>query len=146
MLLAVSEIKHYYKNGGDEDFGHQKGGNKNEVKGNSVSLIISCMILLMLLSFILLAFISWKRNKNAVVIDETCQTRELYSNIRKAPKESLYEEQEREGDEAQHPEDLMTVPLSIKIARLYYLLFLIKRIVMVLIVVLIPGSVFAFKI
>ena len=146
MLLVVSEIKHYYKNGGDEDFGHQKEGNKNEVRGNFVSLIISCMVLVILLSFVLLTFISWKKNKDTVTIDETYQTRELYSNIMKVPKETLYEEQEREGDEAQHPENPIAVPLSIKIARLYYLLFLIKRIVMVLIVVLIPGSVFALKI
>ena len=146
MLLVVSEIKHYYKNGGDEDFGHQKGGNKNEVKGNSVSLIVSYTILLMLLSFVLLIFISWKRNKDVVTIDETCKTQELYSNMMKVPKESLYEEQEREGDEAQHPADPIAVSLTIKVARLYYLLFLIKRIIMVLIVTLFPGSVFALKI
>ena len=146
MLLVVSEIKHYYKNGGDEDFGHQKEGNKNEVRGNSVSLIISCMVLVILLSFVLLTFFSWKKNKDTVTIDETYQTRELYSNIMKVPKESLYEEQEREGDEAQHPADPIAVPLTIKVARLYYLLFLIKRIIMVLIVTLFPGSVFALKI
>ena len=58
----------------------------------------------------------------------------------------MYEEQEEGGSEAQHTESSIAVPMSIKIARLYYLLFLIKRSIMILIVVLIPSSVFTFKI
>ena len=146
MLLAVSETKSYYKNGGGEDFGHQKEGNKNEAKGNYVSLIITCIVLVLLFSFALLTLLSWIRNKNTVKIDESCKTREFYAAIRKAPKRCIYEEQEGEGDEVEHPENSIVVPLSIKVARLYYLLFLIKRTTIVLIVVLIPDSVFAFKV
>ena len=58
----------------------------------------------------------------------------------------MYEEQEEGGSEAQHTESSIAVPMSIKIARLYYLLFLIKRSIMILVVVLIPSSVFTFKI
>ena len=146
MLLVVSEIKHYYKNEGEDDFGHQKGGNKNEVKGNSISIIISCVILVLMLCFVLLTFISWIRNKDTVKIEETCKTRELYKETSRVPKKCLYEQHEREGDEAQNPENSIVVPFKIKIARLYYLLFLIKRIILLIIVVLIPSSSFAFKI
>ena len=145
MLLVVSEIRSYYKNGGGEDFGHQKEGNKNEVKGNYVSLIITCIVLVLLFYFMLLTLISWIRNKDTVKIDESCKTLEFYAEIRKAPTRIFIEKQEKEGDEAEHPENSIAVPLSIKVARLYYLLFLIKRTIMVLIAVFIPDSVFAFK-
>ena len=146
MLLAAFEIKNYYKNEGGEDFGHQKGVNKNEVKGNYVSLAISCTILVLLFSFVLLTLLSWARNKDTVKIEESCKTRELYAAISKAPKRCLYEEQEGQGDEAEHPENSIAVPLTIKIARLYYLLFLIKRTIMILIAVFIPDSAFVLKI
>lgn len=146
LLLAISEIKFYYKNEGGQIFGHQKGSSSNEVKGNYISLIISCIVLLMLLLFLLHIFISWIINKNNVKIDETCKTRELYTVIRKVPKRYLYEERQGGGDEAHHLENSIVVPLSIKVARLYYLIFLIKRIIMVLTAVLIPTSAFAMKI
>ena len=146
LLLAISEIKFYYKNEGGQIFGHQKGSSSNEVKGNYISLIISCIVLLMLLLFLLHIFISWIINKNNVKINETCKTRELYTVIRKVPKRYLYEERQGGGDEAHHLENSIVVPLSIKVARLYYLIFLIKRIIMVLTAVLIPTSAFAMKI
>ena len=81
ILMVFSEIKYYYKNQGEDNFGHQKEGNKNEAKGNSISLLISCIILFMLLSFVVLTFISWKRNKDTINIDETCKTLELYADL-----------------------------------------------------------------
>ena len=141
MILVVSEIKNYYKNEGGEDFGHQEGANKNYV-----SLVLTCIVVVLLFSFVLLTFLSWIRNKNTVEMDESCKTKEFYAAIRKAPKRCLYEEQEGEGDDAEHPENSIVIPLSIKVARLYYLLFLIKRTIMVFIVVLIPDSLFALKV
>ena len=81
MLMVFSEIKYYYKNEGEDNFGHQKESSSNEVRGNSVSLLISCIILFMLLSFVVLTFISWKTNKDTVIINETCKTRELYADL-----------------------------------------------------------------
>ena len=146
MLLAVSEIKNYYKNEGGEDFGHQNEGNKNEVKGNYVSLITSCIFQALLFSFLVLTFLSWMRNKSTCKIDGDCKARELYASITKVPNRCLYEEQEGEGDQAEHPENSVAVPFSIKVARLYYLLFLFKRTIMILIVVLVPDSLFVLKI
>ena len=146
MLLAVSEIKNYYKNEGGEDFGHQNEGNKNEVKGNYVSLITSCIFQALLLSFLVLTFLSWMRNKSTCKIDGNCKARELYASITKVPNRCLYEEQEGEGDQAEHPENSVAVPFSIKVARLYYLLFLFKRTIMILIVVLASDSLFVLKI
>ena len=110
---------------------------------------ISCLLLALPVSFLLLVFISWKRNKDNLRIDNTCKTRELYSGIREVPKWYLsQQEQEDEMDKTQKPEIKLLVPQDIKVARLYYLLFLAKRLVLILFVVIIPSSysLFAYKI
>ena len=136
--MFASEVKYYIKNSGDEDFGHQESGNENQVKGNYVSLIISCFIFVLLSLFMLLAFVSWMRNKNNVNISEDSITREFYNNICKLPEPNQHVE-------SQENDELKIVPLSIKIARLYYFLFLARRMIMALFIVFIPDSLFALK-
>ena len=144
VVMFASEVKYYIKNSGDEDFGHQESGNENQVKGNYVSLIISCFIFVLLSLFMLLAFVSWMRNKNNVNISEDSITREFYNNICKLPEPNQHVESQ-ENDETENSDELEIVPLRIKIARLYYFLFLARRMIMALFIVFIPDSLFALK-
>ena len=69
-------------------------------------------------------------------IEETCKTRELYNGILKVPNSYVYQQKQETGkDETQAPEMKIHLPTRIKAARLYSLLFLVKRLVLVLIVV-----------
>ena len=71
VLMILSEIKYYIKNGGDDNFGHQEEGEDQKVKGNSASLSISCILLTLPISFLVLVFISWKGSTKILKIDET---------------------------------------------------------------------------
>ena len=142
VLMIASEIKYYIKNGGDDDFGHEDGNHEEQAKGNYASLIISCLIFILTFLFILLVYISWKRNKDSLEISEDCKTRELFKGMVKAPEELL----QQENEEVQDSENLPHMPLRIKLARAYYLLFLVRRLIMALIAVIIPSSLFALKI
>ena len=151
--MLTSEIKYYFKNGGDDKFGHHKGDDYRQIKGNHISLSISCVIFAVLLLLLLATFISWKKNKDTIKIDESCKTRELYSAICKAPRNCIYKmksenRDEKEGvDEFQNSQNVSVVPIKIRVARLYHLLFLIRRLVVILIIVIIPShSLFALKI
>ena len=107
-----------------------------------MSLIISCILLILPLLFLLLALISWTKNKENTKIDEQCKTREFYSGLLTLPKRYLYQVQE--GDEGQDPEIVSSMK-KVKMARLYYILFLSRRLVIVLIAVLIPDSYFTLR-
>ena len=84
-IVTVSEFKYYAKNGGGDAFGHKSSGEDKQVKGNYVSIIFSCLIMICLLFFLLLAFVSWSRNKNRIFVDK-CKTRELYHGVCKLQK------------------------------------------------------------
>ena len=113
-----------------------------KVKGNYVSLTISCILLILPLLFLLLAFISWIKNNGNTKIDEQCKTREFYTGILTLPKRYLYQIQE--GDEDQDPEIVSSMK-KVKMARFYYISFLSRRLAIVLIAVLIPDSYFALR-
>ena len=137
-------------------------------------------MLLFLISFLLLALFSWKRNKDKKNI-QNCKSREFYYGIlhlpqqninqgrqqeernkRKEARNSGYQEAEsKENQEAEDEKDqqvgnedsqdlIETSEMihEIKIARLYSFLFLARRMITILIVVLIPSSprFFAYKI
>ena len=142
VLMIVSEIKYYIKNGGDDDFGHEDGNHEEQAKGNYASLIISCLIFILTSLFLLLVYISWKRNKDSLEISEDLKTRELFKVATKVPKELL----QQENEEIQESENLPHIPVKIKQARAYYMLFLVRRLIMVLIVVIIPTSLFVLEI
>ena len=76
-LMVVSEIKYYVKNGGGDTFGHQNPDEYEQVRGNYVSVIFSLLILILIISFLMLVFILWSKNKNKISIDQL-KTRELY--------------------------------------------------------------------
>ena len=42
FLMLVSEIKYFIKNGGGESYGHQDADEDKKVRGNYVSLALSC--------------------------------------------------------------------------------------------------------
>ena len=70
VLMLLSEIKYYIKNGGSEDFGHHEAGESKQVKGNYVSTTFSCLMLILPISFLALAYISWRRNKHKKSIEK----------------------------------------------------------------------------
>ena len=142
VLMIASEIKFYIKNTGDEDFGHEDGNREEQVKGNYASLIITCLILILPCLFLLIVIISWKRNKESLEISEDCKTRELFKGLEKVSEILIQEE----NDESQEHMISLHVPLKIKLARTYYILFLIRRLIMALIAVSIPSSLFGLKI
>ena len=140
-LMIVSEFKHYAEAEGADNFGHQKAGEVNHIKGNFVSIIFSCLMLILCLSFLLFTFFSWKENKENLKFNDECITREFYLGLLKVPKGYLYQrKQEEENHETQNPNELSKLPLKIKIARLYSLMFLVRRLMMIFLAVLIPSS------
>ena len=142
VLMIVSEMKYYFSNGGNDDFGHNTKGKSEQVKGNSVSLGISFAMLALPILFLLLTFMSWKRNKVKMKIDENCKSREFYNGILQVPRSSTYLFKE---DEDKDSELEPSVERKIKIARFYSFLFLIRRLKIAFIAVLIPNSLFAVK-
>ena len=140
-LMIVSEFKHYAEAEGADNFGHQKAGEVNHIKGNFVSIIFSCLMLILCLSFLLFTFFSWKENKENLKFNNECITREFYLGLLEVPKGYLYQrKQEEENHETQNPNELSKLPLKIKIARLYSLMFLVRRLMMIFLAVLIPSS------
>ena len=145
--MLTSEVKYYVHNGGDDRFGHHEGDESRQIKGNYGSLTISCILFVLQLLFLSLAFASWYRTKDTAKIDGTWKTREFYSSILKISGERVRENKYDEDDQSQSSHNAIVVPIKIKIARLYYTLFLARRLVMGLILVLIPSSsVFGLKI
>ena len=74
VLMLVSEIKYYFKNGGDDNFGHQGAGEEKGIRGNYVLFFFSFIMLILALAFSRFAYISWKRNKGKIKIDDKCKT------------------------------------------------------------------------
>ena len=145
--MLASEIKYYIKNRGDQDFGHKGRGRNNHIKGNYVSLIFSCIIYILLSLFLLLTFISWRRNKNTLEIGEDCKTREFYSGMCTAPKRLIRQQKQKKrhkNRQAQEPKETFA-PKDIRVARLYYILFLARRMMMALIIVIVPGTMIVLK-
>ena len=99
-LMVISESKYYIKNRGGDTFGHQNSDKNKQVRGNYVSMIFSILILALLISFLMVAIISWWKNKNKMSIDQ-CKTREFYHGIQKLPKAYLVQQQETENDNDQ---------------------------------------------
>ena len=58
ILMIISGFRYYNKNRGDDVFGYQEEGDSKKIKGNYVSLSISCVILISALAFLLFVFIS----------------------------------------------------------------------------------------
>ena len=144
--MLTSEIKYYIQNSGDDNYGHRQEGDDMHVKGNSVSLSISCIMSILPILFLILAFVSWLRIKENLTIDENYKAREFYSGIRGVPKRYLYQRREQQNNqEVETSEKTSGFPQKIKLARLYYLLFLFKRFVIILTVVLMPNSMFSAK-
>ena len=141
ILMILSEIKYYIQKDGDDTFGHRKEGEDEQSKGNYVSVSISCLLLILVLGFLVFVFISWKRNKDNIKIEQDCKTRELYNGILQVPQEFIYEQsQEGEDDEGLNVKIVAGGLKEVKIARLYSLIFLLRRLLLILIVVLIPSS------
>ena len=154
FVMFFSEIKYYIKNGGDQDFGHGQEGQYEEPRGNYVSLSITCVLLVLPILFFILVCISWNYVKDIVKIESTYEMSHLYSGILEVPKQLLSqqtqnnqdENQDENQDKNQTEETESNVPKQIKIARLYSLLYLIKSFVTAFIVVLLPSSIYEFKI
>ena len=169
--MTVSEIKYYIKNGGGNQFGHQDEDDDNQVKGNYASLIFTCIIFILLLLFLLLTFISWIRNTDKKDIGDSCKARELYYGIRQVSNKRLHhtqvnedeannqgnerietykqqnESNENDGhDDARDTNQAHEVSFKIKLARLYYVIFLARRLMLTILVVLIPDSLFALRV
>ena len=70
-LMLTSEVKYYVHNGGDDRFGHHEGDESRQIKGNYGSLTISCILFVLQLLFLSLAFASWYRTKDTAKIDGT---------------------------------------------------------------------------
>ena len=119
-LMLTSEVRYYVHNGGDDRFGHHQGDESRDIKGNYVSLTITCILFILQLLFISLAFASWYRTKDTAKIDETIKTREFYSSILKMSGDRVGEIEKDGDDQSQNSQNLPFVPIKIKIARLYY--------------------------
>ena len=147
VLMILSEIKYYIKNGGDQNFGHGGTGKHQEPRGNYVSFSISCILLILPFLFLVLVFISWKKNKEVMRIDEKCKSRELYKGILQVNLQCLHQQaHDTEGDNTQVSEMASNFPDNVKIARLYHFRFLTRRLIMTFIVVLFPDSLSSYKI
>ena len=142
FVMFFSEIKYYFKNGGDQDFGHGQEGQYEKPRGNYVSLSITCVLLVLPILFFIPVYISWNYVKDIVKIEPTYKMRQLYNGILKVPKQLL--SQQAQNNQAEETES--NVPKQIKIARLYSLLYLIKSLVTAFIIVLLPNSIYEFKI
>ena len=170
-VMIISEINYYIKNGGEDKFGHNDEREDNKVKGNYVSLVFSCVLLILLLMFILLTFISWIRNKNNKDIDDNCKTRELYYGIRQPSNRYLHQTQDKKNeahnqenerieaysqqnenneddkdDDAEDANQAPDVSCKIKLARLYYVIFLSRRLMLTILAVFVPDSLFTLKV
>ena len=147
VLMLLSEIKYYIRNGGDDSFGHQEQSGGNKVKGNYASLSICCLLLVLPTLFLLLVFVSWRANRYELRIGNECRTRELYNGILKVPEINLRQRDQDDGiDQTNQPEICSHLLQNVKIARLYYLMYLVKRLILIVFVVFIPSSTLFFGI
>ena len=81
-LMLASEIKYYIENGAEDPTSSEN----KQVRGNHTSLSISCVLFMLQLLFLFVAYISWIRNKDSPKIRDNCKTREFYNGICKPPK------------------------------------------------------------
>ena len=140
-LMIFSEFKHYSETEGADNFGHQKADEVDHIKGNFASIIFSCLMLILCLSFLLFTFFSWTANRKNMKFEDECITREFYHGLLEVPKGYLYQrKQEKENRETHNLTETSMLPPKVKIARLYSLMFLVRRLVMIFLVVLIPSS------
>ena len=139
IVMLLSEIKYYFKNGGQYNFGHGSGqGQFKPLRGNYVSFYISCILLALPFLFLLLVFISWKINRRVLNIDHNWKTRELYKGILEA--------RTIQRNDTQESENKRDVPTKVQVARLYTFVSLVRKLLMVFLIVLIPDSLCLLKI
>ena len=139
--MLFSEIKYNFQNGNNKDFENLIEDGLKHKEGNYESLSISFVLLLLSFMFLLFVFISWRTNKDHKFISKIVKTRELYSGIINFPEGLLYQgTQNNQGEEAQSSNNELHVSQKIKIARLYTLLFLVRRLILIIIVVFMSSS------
>ena len=140
-LMLVSEINYFVQTKNDDNYDEQGTTDQNMIKGDYTSVFLSCLLMVLPILFLLLVFNSWKRNKLKIHIGDNFITRELYNGILEIPRRSLHKiEQEKDVTEDQELKETSVALNKIKIARLYYFIFLVRRLAMVLIIIFIPRS------
>ena len=141
ILMLFSEIKYNFQNGNNKDFENLIEDGLKHKEGNYESLSISFVLLLLSFMFLLFVFISWRTNKDHKFISKIAKTRELYSGIINFPERLLYQRtQDNQGEEAQSSKNESHISQKIRIARLYTLLFLVRRLILIIIVVFMSSS------
>ena len=140
LLMLVSEIKYFFKNGDGDKFDETEEREDNQIKGNYVSVFFSCLMLILSISLLLFTFILWitftdeaKLNRSA-----THQFPLEMSEFCEGISHHKIEQQENGTD--QGPDETGKLFRKIKQARLYYFIFLARRFILALILVSIPSS------
>ena len=90
----------------------------------------------------ILILISWCANFNVYNIDRESYTKEFFNGIRQCPQNKVTHDDDSENNEMVNSR----VPTRIKIARLYTLLFLFRRFMIICIIILMDDFAYGFKI
>ena len=115
LLLSAFELKYFAE----------------DSKGNRTSMIVSCVILFFILIFMILIIVSWCANMNVKFVDQRSYAKELYNGIRQCPHNKIIQNTNNES----HNMNMHKVPTKIKMARLYTLLFVLKRFMIICIII-----------
>ena len=126
LLLSAFELKYYIE----------------DMQGNRASMIVSCVILFFILIFMISIFVSWCANFNVNVINQQSYAKELYNGIRQCPQNKIVQDHNSGSDYINKNE----VPAKVKMARLYTLLFVLRRFMIISVMILMEDLVYALKI
>ena len=117
LLASMFEVKYYIKSS----------------KGSWISAIVSGLLILISILFILVAVWSWIKTRNTTLLDSKWLTRELYSGIKDwnhfQPTRTIRYNQNTTYSQP-------GVSNKVKIARIFILAFLLRRLILITIIVL----------
>ena len=119
MIASMFEIKNH----------HQHGSN--------ISMIFTLLILICEAMFLSTVLASWVKYSKVRDIDQNSCSSEFYVGIMTVPQQHIQDDE---------PEENVEVPYQVKMARLYTSVFLVRRLLMVLVIVIPSESYNSFKI
>ena len=119
MIASMFEIKNHHEH------------------GSNISMILTLLILICEAMFLSTVLASWVRYSKVRDIDQNSCSSEFYVGIMTVPQQHIQDDE---------PEDNAEVPYQVKMARLYTSVFLVRRLLMVLVIVIPSESYNSFKI
>lgn len=136
-LMAVSELKYYFTNGGKNNFGYQEEGEQDKVRGNYISSLISFCILILAFCTVVFTYLLFKNNGNMARCRnfKVCTFSKTMNTI-----PNVYISRAQDSMDNINHDDAPDWTQKVKAYRLYSFLFLARRMIAILVLVLIPDS------